>query len=122
MSAPNLTNKEVPVMSGIKGLVGKKMPKEVKFMDEKITIYKLKFSEIIEIQEMVRESENSDKEGTSSEEDMGIDVLRKVIRSSVEGGDELEDADFQEFPMDELTKLSNEIMKHSGVNSDQAGK
>ena len=122
MSAPNLTNKEVPVMSGIKGLVGKKMPKEVKFMDEKITIYKLKFSEIIEIQEMVRESENSDKEGTSSEEDMGIDVLRKVIRSSVEGGAELEDADFQEFPMDELTKLSNEIMKHSGVNSDKAGK
>jgi len=122
MSAPNLTNKEVPVMSGIKGLVGKKMPKEVKFMDEKITIYKLKFSEIIEIQEMVRESENSDKEGTSSEEDMGIDVLRKVIRSSVEGGAELEDADFQEFPMDELTKLSNEIMKHSGVDSDKAGK
>jgi len=122
MSAPNMIKKDKLKMSGIKGLVGRKMPKEVKFMDEKITIYKLKFSEIIEIQEMVRESENSDKEGTSSEEDMGIDVLRKVIRSSVEGGDELEDADFQEFPMDELTKLSNEIMKHSGVNSDQAGK
>jgi len=109
-------------MSGIKGLVGKKMQKKVKFMGEDITIYKLKFSEIMEIQEMVRSAEKDDKEDSSAEQEMGLDVLRKVIRSSVEGGGELDDSDFQEFPMDELTKLSSDIMKFSGVDSQQQGK
>lgn len=38
---------------------------------------------------------------------------------AVDGGDELSDDDFKEFPMDELSKLSNEIMKFSGIAGDQ---
>jgi hypothetical protein len=39
----------------------------------------------------------------------------------VEGGDDLDDTDFDNFPMEELSKLSNEIMKYSGLGQ-EAGK
>jgi hypothetical protein len=48
--------------------------------------------------------------------------LKVVIRSGVEGGSELDDAAFAGFPMEELSKLSQEIMKYSGIGGDSAGK
>jgi hypothetical protein len=39
----------------------------------------------------------------------------------VEGGEDLTDEDFETFPMDELSKLSTEVMKFSGIGQD-AGK
>jgi hypothetical protein len=98
-------------MSVIKSLVGRKMTKDVKFMGENVKISKLKLSEVMEIQEHATKLKDDDA--------MGIQVLTTVIRSSVEGADELSDEDFQQFPMDELAKLSNEIMKFSGVQGEQ---
>ena len=52
----------------------------------------------------------------------GFDLLKKVIRLSVEGASDLSDQDFDTFPMDELSKLSNEIMRFSGIASGDSGK
>lgn len=98
-------------MSGIKGLVGKKMTRSVKFMGEDVKISKLSVAEVLDIQDKAK---SVDKEDAS-----GLDILKTVIRSAVEGGDQLEDADFENFPMDELSKLSTEIMKFSGIGADQ---
>ena len=101
-------------MSGMKSLVGKKMSKKVKFMGEEIQISKLSVNEVMEIQEEAKKLAEDDGEA-------GMGVLRKVISASVEGAAELSDEDYQTFPMDELSKLSNEIMKFSGlVGEDKA--
>lgn len=94
-------------MSGIKSLVGKRMNKKVKFMGEDVTITKLTVAEVLEIQESAKNLQDSDAEG--------FGILKKVIGLAVEGGADLSDEDFQTFPMDELSKLSTEIMKFSGV-------
>jgi hypothetical protein len=98
-------------MEGIKSLVGRKMNKTVKFMGEDVKISKLSVAEVMDVQEKAKRMENDDN--------AGLDVLMSVIRSAVEGANELSDEDFLTFPTDELSKLSNEIMKFSGIQADQ---
>jgi hypothetical protein len=104
-------------MSSIMKLVGKKMSQEVKFMGEKVKISKLSISQVEEIQELSKDLEaNPDK---------GFDVMKKVLRSAVEGGEELQDDDFKNFPMDEMASLTQAIMAFSGVSGkpeDKVGK
>lgn len=95
---------------GMKSLIGRKMHKPVKFMGEDIKISKLSVSEVIEIQNKAKAIENDEAEG--------FNVLKVVIRSGAEGAGDLSDEDFDNFPLDELSKLSNEIMKFSGIGSD----
>lgn len=95
----------------IKNLVGKRVSKTYKFMGEDIKINKLSVSEVMEIQEKAK--------GLTENSDDGIAILRHVIKSAVEGGDLLTDEDFQTFPMDELSKLSSEIMRFSGISGEE---
>ena len=111
MASPQL-KKEVNKM-GIKELVGKKMSKTVKFMGADVTINKLSVDEVLAIQNQAKD--------IGEDAANGFAVLRAVIRSSVEDAAELTDADFATFPMDELSKLSNDIMKFSGLGG-EAGK
>lgn len=110
---PTVKNSKVIKMSGIKGLVGKRVQKSVKFMGEEVKISKLSVSEVMDIQAKAKELQDNDE--------AGLGVLRTVIRSAVEGGEDLSDDDFSTFPMDELSKLSTEIMKFSGIGQ-EAGK
>ena len=103
MASPSIIKEK---KMGIKGMVGKKMTMKTKFMGEDVTITKLTVAEVLEIQDKAKDSAN---------EDSGMEVLKTVIRMSVEDGEELSDSDFNQFPMDELAKLSNAIMKFSGV-------
>lgn len=96
---------------GMKGLVGKRMTQKVDFMGEKLTIKKLSVAEVIEIQAQAKALEGNDE--------AGFGVLRTVIKSSVEGADDLTDEDFQQFAMDDLSKLSTAIMKFSGIGGEQ---
>ena len=96
---------------GIKGLIGKKMTKTFKFMGEDVKISKLSVAEVMDIQAKAKQSENDDS--------AGLEVLKVVICASVEGAKELSDDDFKHFPMDELSKLSSEIIKFSGIGSEQ---
>ncbi len=102
---------DIVTRTGIAGLVGKRMSKNVKFCDTDVKISKLSVAEVKEIQEKAKVLETDDE--------AGFDILRTVIRSAVEGGDALTDADFEAFPMDELSKLSNAIMVYSGIGANQ---
>ncbi len=109
----NIKIPKVNNMSGIKSLVGRKMTKSVKFMGEDVKISKLSVSEVMEIQDKAKAVEGDDT--------AGLELLKCVIRAATEGAEDLADEDFQTFPMDELSKLSNEIMRFSGIGAD-AGK
>ena len=98
----------------IKDLVGKRVSRKVKFMNEDVTISKLSVAEVMAIQEQAKSTKENEEDTMS--------LLRLIVKSSVEGGNELEDKDFESFPMDELAKLSNEIMKFSGISDEKGEK
>lgn len=106
--------------TGIKSLVGKTMTKTATFMGEKLSIKKLSVAQILEIQE--QSTPQKDDEGKSIiDEKAGFESLKMIVRFSVENAEDLSDEEFDGFPLDELSKLSNEIMKHSGID-DKKGK
>lgn len=105
-------SKDSNMATGIQGLIGRKMSKNVKFLGEDVKINKLSVAQVMDIQAAAT---------ATAEENQGLELLRKVIRMAVEGAEALTDEDFSGFPMDELSKLSTEIMKFSGIGAD-AGK
>jgi hypothetical protein len=91
----------------IKELAHKRMTKKVSFMGDKVEISKLSVAQVQEIQDHAK--------GGVEDEQAGFALLKTVISMSVEGGADLTDADFNSFPMDELSSLSQEIMSFSGM-------
>jgi hypothetical protein len=104
LTVPNQGNK-----MSFEKLIGKKMTKTVKFMGEDMRISKLSVAQIMSIQSAAKSAENDDSKG--------FEILKTIIRASAEGADALQDQDFDNFPMDELSKLSNEIMTYSGIDA-----
>jgi len=98
---------------GIRGLVGRKMFKNVKFMGEEIKIQKLSVAQVLEIQAKAKEVEKDEKEG--------FNVLKTVVRAGTVDAEDLSDEDFDNLPLDELSKLSSAIMEHSGIG-EKSGK
>ena len=95
----------------IKTIAGKKISRTIKFCGEDIKIHKLSVQQVFEIQKLSEEAK-----------DDGLAVLRTVVNFAVEDAGLLTDEEFEQFPMDELSKLSEEIMKFSGVGGDSKGK
>ena len=91
----------------MKDLVGKRINSKVKFMGTDLIINKLSVSEVMEIQDLVKEM--------GDDEDSGFNLLKHVVQLAVPDAADLTDDDFKSFPMEELSKLSNSIMKHSGM-------
>jgi len=107
---------EMTEVTGIKSFVGRNMEKSVKFMGQDLKIKKLLVAEVLAIQAKAKElklDDNSDKSDSD-----GLDLLKLVIRSAAENGQALTDEDFQQFPIDELSKLSEEIMRFSGLGNE----
>ena len=126
------SNKTVEVV-GITSLIGQKMTKAVDFMDKRVNISKLSVAMVLEVQELAKEMEaktreiekilkNNPEAEVEETEDDSFDILKAVIRESVEGASDLTDEDFGTFAMDELSKLSNEIMVYSGIGNKPQGK
>ena len=107
MTSPQISKEK---KMGIKSLVGKKMSKKVKFMGEEIEISKLSVAEVMSIQEKAKAMQENEAEG--------FNVLKAVIKAAVADAEELSDDDFSTFPMEELSKLSDEIMKFSGLGKE----
>lgn len=107
MKAPLLIKENQKMAEGLKSLVGKKMSKEVKFMGTTVTINKLNVSEVLSIQEKAKGIAENDAESFA--------LLRTVISTAVPEAAELSEEDFNNFPLDELSNLSAEIMKYSGL-------
>jgi hypothetical protein len=95
-----------------KELVGKKISKKVKFMEADVEIVKLTKGQVTEMQAMIKKQE--------SEEDAeeNLNVLVNIIRMGAPESRELTEEEFEEFPLDELAKLSKNIMEYSGMAAD----
>jgi hypothetical protein len=111
-----ISKKPIPTISkvsdmseGMKRFVGKRVTKKVKFMDEEVVISKLFLSEVKKIQAAAKAAE--------ADNEQGLEALKEIIRSAVSGAEDLSEDDFDNLPLDELTKLSNEIMKFSGIDT-----
>lgn len=89
----------------MKHLVGKNVKKKVKFLGEEIEIKKLSVKEVLEVQEATKTTEENEQ----------LKALHKIIRLAVTGADELTDDEISEFPLEDLTTLSAEIVKYSGM-------
>jgi hypothetical protein len=100
---------------GMKGLVGQRPDKKFDFMGTRISIKKLSVAEVLEIQEQAKSA--------GEDENANFQLMQTVIKMSAEGAEDLTDEDFNGFPIDDLSKLSQEIMKFSGVvDKEKVGK
>jgi len=95
----------------LQSLVSSRMKKEVPFMNAKIEIQKLSVADVFEIQEFSKAA------SLMPTEKGGLDMLMLVIKKGAVDCEDITDEQFTEFPMDELTKLSNAIMEHSGMKT-----
>jgi hypothetical protein len=108
-----MTITKVPKMNSLKALVGQRMTKKVKFMGQDVEIAKLSAKQVLEIQAKAQELEKK------ADEAEGFELLMSIVRASVADAAELTDADFLDFPTDELSNLSSSIMTFSGMKGDQ---
>ena len=124
----------------IKTLAGKRVTKKVVFLGEEIIIKKLSIADVELIQTTAKALEDTNNVHLESLKQYELDlakakaddtelpvrpeepeqqdtfaVLKTIIRSATEDGESLTDEDFQSFALDDLTKLSEEIMNFSGV-------
>lgn len=90
-----------------------KITKNVKFMNEDIAIRKLTVSQVMKIQDLAKEVE-----ANPSEQD-NIKILALVVQQGAPELADLEPSQLNDFPMDELSRLSGEIMKYSGLGQNQ---
>ena len=110
---PKISKVNKMAETGFRALIGKRLDKQYKFMGVDVKMSKLSVEQVMEIQELAASAEKENKSG--------FELVKKVIRMSVEGTADVTDEEFNQFPMDELSKLSSEIMKFSGLGA-EAGK
>ena len=128
------------IKMSIKTLAGKRVTKKVLFLGEEIIIKKLSIADVELIQNTAKAIEAANNEYLEELKQYELDlakakaddtelpvrpeepeqqdtfaVLKTILRSATEDGESLTDEDFQNFALDDLTKLSEEIMNFSGV-------
>lgn len=84
-------------------------------MDDEVEVRKLSVSEVFKVQELVK------KQSKKSDDASQLGLLRDVIRLAVVGAESLSDEDFDQFPLGELSNLSNNILAFSGLGDAEAG-
>jgi len=95
----------------MKKFIGKKLTKEVEFMDGTVEIKVLTVGDVRAIEAKSKEQgEDGDQ----------LDVLRFVMRLAVVDAEDMTDEDFDGFPVTELTKLSESIMGMSQADAGNA--
>jgi hypothetical protein len=87
-----------------------KVTKSIKFLGQSIDIQKLSVSQVLGIQERAKELE------VDPSEEGNLGMLYLVCKMGAKELEDLDDSEFREFPMDELSSLSAEILKFSGLS------
>ena len=95
----------------MKHLVGKTVTEKVPFMGDEVEVKKLTVGEVMGLQKVI------EKAAKSKDESAQLKLLCDVIKIAVIGAEELTDEDFNTFPVKELTGLSENIMRLSGLGS-----
>jgi hypothetical protein len=110
----------------ISTLLGRKVSKTVPFLGAHITINKLTVAEVKDVQDAAKLADDAVKAAIANpDEDADIDqlgVLRAIVRAAVDGGQDLTDENFLEWPIEDISKLAKEIMKYSGIGDEDTGK
>lgn len=96
----------------MKHLVGKEITKEIEFMDDKVTIRKLPVKEVLAVQDVITKlSKKKDDEKAQ------IQIIRELLRKTVVGAEEMTDAEFDQFPLGELSELVEAAIAYSGMGA-----
>jgi len=91
--------------------LGAKVSKVTNFVNQKIDINKLTVSQVLVVQE------KASKLTEQADDAANLELLIFVIKEGAPDLRDLPDEAFNEFPLDELTKLSTEIMQYSGLST-----
>jgi len=97
------------VVNNLRELINVRTTKTVPFMGKKIVINKLTLAECTEIQRLARDTDADNPEA-------GFALLRHVVTVGVPAASDFSEEDFQQFPMDDLNKLSDEVLKYAGMD------
>ena len=93
----------------MKHLVGKTVTEKVPFMGDEVEVKKLTVGEVMSLQKVI------EKAAKSKDESAQLKLLCDVIKIAVVGAETLTDEEFKGFPIQELTGLSEQIMRLSGL-------
>lgn len=88
-----------------------KVTRKADFMGLSIEITKLTVAQVMQIQEKAQVASSEDSE------EAGIALINTVLRLGAAELADLSDEELSGMPLDELSKLSNEIMKYSGLST-----
>ena len=82
--------------------------KKVTFLKQEVEIRQLTVKGVRELQTVLDKS----KEDVS-----GLSTLSAIFKATVIGADGMKDKDFENFPIQALTELSNEILVYNGLGA-----
>ena len=105
MATPTKSN----LVTNLRELINKRQLKQVNFMGSKIEVNKLTLAECTEIQTFAQKVNAENPEA-------GLELIREIVRVGVPAASDFTDEDFSAFPMDDLTKLSDEVLKYAGMD------
>lgn len=95
----------------MKHLLGKERKTvKVKFLGENVDVRKLSVAEVEEFQAKLT--------AAKEDETRGLSLQRDIIRLGVAGAEDLTDAELNSFPMDDLMRLSEEILRQAGIRAE----
>jgi hypothetical protein len=89
--------------------VGLTTNKTTKFLGLDIEINKLSINQVLAVQAVTKAAEADTSDAS------GIKILRAVVTAGAKELSSVSELDFQDFPMEDLATLSNEIMGYSGL-------
>ncbi len=81
--------------------------KKVPFLDQEVEIKQLTVRGIKDLQKTLDVNKTDDV--------AGIKTLSAIFKQTVVGANEMEDSDFENFPIKALTELSQEILVYNGL-------
>lgn len=91
-----------------------KVTKKIRFIDQEVEIIKLTVRHVTEIQEFSKEVESPEYPDKTAG---NIKMLFLVCRMGTPELLTMTDEELHQLPMDELTKLSDEILKYAGLGN-----
>ena len=106
-----------------KTLVGRRATKKFSFLGTDVEVNKLSINQVNAIQEQVAALPKIvEGEDASEASRAHLKLMISVIKLAVVGADEVSDEDFMNFPLSDLQKLSDDVLRHSGLGKDPAAK
>lgn len=84
--------------------------KKVPFLNQEVEIKQLTVKGVKDLQKILNTSANKDDLS-------GLTTLSAIFKATVIGAEDMKDKDFEQFPIQALTELSNEILIYNGLNA-----